>query len=76
VSLAVAVDGEPFVIAADGGAITVTAGRGEDADARIAGSPHAVLALLSGGVSVEAAADTFGLRFEGDEAVLDRLVRR
>jgi len=74
VAIAVDVDGEEFVIECSAGAITVRDGRAERPDARLAGSPHAVLAVLTGGAQLDDASSALGLRFEGDREALLRLV--
>ncbi len=74
VAIAVDVDGEEFVIDSSGGAISVRVGRAEQPDARLSGSPHAVLAVLTGAAAVDGASSALGLRFEGNREALLRLV--
>jgi DNA-binding HxlR family transcriptional regulator len=66
-------DERPVVVEASGGVVrSRPAAAGERADAQLSGSPHAILGLLSGSVSV-ADARAGGLGIEGDTAVLERL---
>ncbi len=65
---------EPMVLEAPGGGgVEVRAGVVESPDAVITGTPHAVLGLLTGQIDLTEARRA-GLRYEGDEAALLRLV--
>lgn len=72
VSVAVEVGEQPIVIEAAGGQVRTRAGEAPDAAARISGSPHALLGLLSGQIDL-ARAGELGLRFSGSRAALARL---
>ncbi len=64
---------QPVIVEAAGGAVRTRApGPDEQPDARLSGSPHAMLALLSGQISVKEARRR-GLRVEGDLAALERM---
>ncbi len=64
---------QPVIVEAAGGAVRTRAPeRDERPDARLSGSPHAMLALLSGQISVKEARRR-GLRVEGDLAALERM---
>lgn len=64
---------QPVIVEAGGGVVSARApGPDERPDARLSGSPHAMLALLSGQISV-AEARRRGLRVEGDLAALERM---
>jgi hypothetical protein len=63
----------PVVVEAAAGAVHARpAGPDESADPVLDGSPHAILALLSGQIDI-AEARRRGLRVEGEERVLARL---
>jgi DNA-binding HxlR family transcriptional regulator len=63
---------EPIVIEAADGVIRTRPGAAERADAVLRGTPHQILALLSGEVDLPAA-QALGLGFSGDERALARL---
>lgn len=67
------VDGEPLVLDASGGTIEVAPGTAEHPDASIAGSPYAVLGVLSGRSRIEDAS-RLGVRVDGDAEAIRRLV--
>lgn len=71
--IALEVDGDPLVLHASGGTITVAPGTAEDPDASIAGSPYAILGVLSGRSRIEDAS-RHGVRLVGDEQAIRRLV--
>jgi DNA-binding HxlR family transcriptional regulator len=61
-----------IAIEAAGGEIHARVLRSEHPDAVLAGTPYAILSVLSGGVPLADACEA-GLRFEGDERVLARV---
>ena len=63
----------PVIVEAAGGVVRTRAREGDERpDARLSGSPHAMLGLLSGQISVKEARRR-GLRVEGDLAALARM---
>jgi DNA-binding HxlR family transcriptional regulator len=73
VAIEVRVGDEPMVIEAAGGEVHARPGDADSPDALLSGSPHEVLGVLSGRLDL-AAARARGVRFEGDERALARLV--
>ena len=63
---------EPMVIETVAGAVRARPGRAEHADAVVRGTPHQVLALLSGELDLAAARER-GLEFAGAEGALERV---
>jgi len=63
----------PVVIEISGGSFQTRLGTAVAPDVVLEGSPHMILALMSGHVPVDAAAD-LGLRISGDAGVLERVV--
>jgi len=64
---------QPVIVEAAGGTVRTRApGPDERPDAQLSGSPHAMLALLGGQISVKEARRR-GLRVEGDLAALERM---
>lgn len=74
VALEVRAGDEPIAVRAEGGVIDVRLGRAADAAAVVTGQPDLVLRLLTGRTGL-AAARAAGLRYDGDEAALARVVR-
>jgi DNA-binding HxlR family transcriptional regulator len=63
---------QPMLVEAAAGEIHTRTGTSEHADAVLAGSPHAILGVLSGRVELARAREQ-GLDFEGDERALARV---
>jgi DNA-binding HxlR family transcriptional regulator len=63
----------PFVIEAAGGEIRTSSDAGEEADAVLSGTPHALLGLLSGSIDL-AEARARGVSLSGEERVLARVL--
>jgi DNA-binding HxlR family transcriptional regulator len=65
----------PVVVEVSGGSVRTRLGTAAAPDLVLEGSPHVILAVMSGHLSVEEAA-SLGLRVSGDVRVLQRVVRR
>jgi len=63
---------QPIAVEIDGGTVHARLGRADDADATLTGQPRPILGLLLGLLEL-ADAQTSGVEFEGDPAVIDRV---
>ena len=64
---------EPIVIETAGGSVNTRPGSAPDADALLKGTPQAIVGVITGRVSL-ADACASGLRYDGDPAILRRLL--
>jgi DNA-binding HxlR family transcriptional regulator len=72
VTLEIQTGDQPIVIEARDGAIHARLGRAEKPDATLAGPPNPVMGTLLGLLDV-ADADAFGISYDGDPAIINRL---
>ena len=72
VTLELQIGDQPIVLALHDGAIDINLGSVESPDATLSGPPRMVLGLLLGLLALSDA-ETAGVSFEGDPAVLDRV---
>jgi DNA-binding HxlR family transcriptional regulator len=72
VTVALDTGDQPIVLQARDGAIHTRLGSAEDTDATLAGAPRPIMGLLLGLIGL-AEAESLGVTYRGDPAVLDRL---
>ncbi|HEX4465908.1 MAG TPA: helix-turn-helix domain-containing protein [Solirubrobacteraceae bacterium] len=73
VTIQVFADGEPAFLTTSAGAVRVTPGLAEHADAVVRGPAHPVLGLLTGRIELDRAA-AIGVECEGERAAIERVL--